>query len=612
MRPLVITEDLKGKGAGPDRTWKSATDWISLARAVTAIGGEDVTLFIDQTERVTADLTIPANIMLQFAGQGRIQIAAGVTLTLPSPEHMIAGSREHIFECLTDMSLGDGLVAFTRVGTVSPAWWGAVGDGSTDDTAAIQRAIVAAGDNGTVSIPAGVYSISQIVVNNPVIIEGQGAVRNRWNSYSAAVTLLVDGSVDPGVLIGGTVDSIITEAAHYCVENVEFRNLLIRRGAGTGRGIVVDGSETILATRGFARDIRFHDVHVYGFADHNIEFVGNVFDVRFHKGSSRGCGATGVIATEALSYNSDYPGQIHFYDYYAAGNNTGPQWAADGPFVFHGGGIAYGSGFLMRSYAQIYGSHIEGGSAANSIGIEIAGICCRVVQAIITNFSVGVQIGDGTGVTCADYSLDLSISTATIGLKITAGGHRYGRADIGFYSCTTNVSDLRDATDAITGSVDLTLQHAYYAYPPSIGAWPQGARLRNAQVQEGAASEWLCLDSGSPGVWGATAMAPGAIAKTLNYNVTANDRGKRFSNRGAGAVIDFQLPDGQAGYSFRFVRDNASWAMHIVPAAGDSIGTGGAGKYLSLDDNDASVVIEYTTSDHWIITSASGTISHEP
>jgi hypothetical protein len=107
-------------------------------------------------------------------------------------------------------------------------------------------------------------------------------------------------------------------------------------------------------------------------------------------------------------------------------------------------------------------------------------------------------------------------------------------------------------------------------------------------------------------------MAPGAIAKTLNYNVTANDRGKRFSNRGAGAVIDFQLPDGQAGYSFRFVRDNASWAMHIVPAAGDSIGTGGAGKYLSLDDNDASVVIEYTTSDHWIITSASGTISHEP
>lgn len=47
---------------------------------------------------------------------------------------------------------------------VNVKWFGAKGDGSTDDTAAIQAAIdVLPGGGGTVSLPGGTYNISSAI-----------------------------------------------------------------------------------------------------------------------------------------------------------------------------------------------------------------------------------------------------------------------------------------------------------------------------------------------------------------------------------------------------------------------------------------------------------------
>ncbi len=63
-------------------------------------------------------------------------------------------------------------------GPVNVKWWGAVGDGSTDDTSAIQSAIdyVANQTNGGgfVYIPSGLYNVSQVVMSSGVHLVGNG------------------------------------------------------------------------------------------------------------------------------------------------------------------------------------------------------------------------------------------------------------------------------------------------------------------------------------------------------------------------------------------------------------------------------------------------------
>jgi hypothetical protein len=428
-------------------------------------------------------------------------------------------------------------------GPVNALDYGADGNGVADNTAAIQAAIDSAGNYGTVSLPAGTYRFSQLVIPNPIALVGQPCVRSRWNTYGAAVTLLADGSEDPAILIGGTADSVVTEGGYEFAEGIVFRDLLLRPDAGTGRGIVIDGSTSVRATRGPARDIRFENVHVTGFTDHNVEFLGNVFDVRFTGCSSRDCAVTGVIATTAASYNANTPNQIHFYDCYLYGNSTGPQWALDGSFWVHGGGIAYGSGFLMRDNACIYGTKIEGDAAAGGIGLEIDGAACQVIVPSIYNYETGIQIGDGGATQVYNYYLNTIISTATTGILISEGAVRSGVAEVYYYACTTPVTDRRASEDGIPGSLDQRLS-SYRTAAPTTGTWVVGAYVRNCAPAVDEPLGWLCTTAGTPGTWSrvgallpaGTYLATKTIVKTIDLDDDASTDDYQFDDDAANAA----------------------------------------------------------------------------
>ena len=82
------------------------------------------------TYKLLTSLILPENIYLDLDNGALIKPASGASLTVYSPEHIIAGQRQQIID-ITNNSTNP--LAFTKKGTVYPGWWGAVADGVTDD-----------------------------------------------------------------------------------------------------------------------------------------------------------------------------------------------------------------------------------------------------------------------------------------------------------------------------------------------------------------------------------------------------------------------------------------------------------------------------------------------
>ena len=104
-------------------------------------------------------------------------------------------------------------------------------------------------------------------------------------------------------------------------------------------------------------------------------------------------------------------------------------------------------------------------------------------------------------------------------------------------------------------------------------------------------------------------------AKTSGDTLTTDDIGEVFTNESAAAIIETQLPSAGTttrGAVFKFIRNNGTYAYQIQPSSGQNIRGGGTDKYLSLDSNGASVTLINTSSTTWDILSSNGTTSFEP
>jgi len=108
---------------------------------------------------VASDLTVNANIALVPDNGAMITVANGKTLTINGT---LSAGLYQIFTCT-----GTGKVVFgSSINEVYPEWWGATGDGTTDDGAAINAAAAAVRHlveyprKATLLLPAGEYATS--------------------------------------------------------------------------------------------------------------------------------------------------------------------------------------------------------------------------------------------------------------------------------------------------------------------------------------------------------------------------------------------------------------------------------------------------------------------
>lgn len=223
-----------------------------------------------------------------------------------------------LFDTLTAyIQTGIGVVARTITSRlqekVSVKDFGATGDGTTDDTSAIQAALAwikTRGRGGKLIFPAGTYCISGTLPldSSGLVVEGEGADEGRvtWGKWptrikwigSATDNMLEIDSLLTGTVRGGTIRGLVIDAqdtsgvnplyanpssSHWRLQNVCFRNY----GAGSAR--------VYLGTSCYGWDI--DDVEIFNSQNIGIHLEGLNHHTTFRR--LRGAG-TGVTAATSL------------------------------------------------------------------------------------------------------------------------------------------------------------------------------------------------------------------------------------------------------------------------------------------------------------------------
>ena len=180
----VSGHDVTGYGAKGDG---ATNDSAAFTAAIAAAAGNRV-IVPAGTYRLSGNVTVPAGVEVVFQQGGLLSIDTGITFTINGS--LDAGLYQ-IFSGAGSVSLAAGSSE-----RVLPQWWGAIGDGSTDCTAAIQAAINAASaaGGGIVFLPLGTYKITSITLYDNLTLQGVSKNASILEGTAAAGTMIITGT----------------------------------------------------------------------------------------------------------------------------------------------------------------------------------------------------------------------------------------------------------------------------------------------------------------------------------------------------------------------------------------------------------------------------------
>jgi hypothetical protein len=144
--------------------WVDVRAYASFSSAITSIGATETTLLIPNEQAVAASATAPATMELMFLQNGSLAMDTGVVVTINNP---IDAGLHQIFS-------GSGTASLVAVMEVYPEWWGAAGDGVTDDTTVFEKTQTALTNGGKVKLANKTYVVNDLNLQSNIEFEGSG------------------------------------------------------------------------------------------------------------------------------------------------------------------------------------------------------------------------------------------------------------------------------------------------------------------------------------------------------------------------------------------------------------------------------------------------------
>lgn len=208
------------------------TVYASLSAAVTAIGATVGTLRISTANFPNgATCTVPATLKLEFVGAGSILMDTGETVTILSDT-----SNYPIRKIFFNALASQGIISFSgsHTGVVSSEWWGAKGDDSTDDTAAIQAAIdcLSAAGGGAILFGFKVYVIAGALQDTS--LSNSQLVLPKVNASANMKTIRFIGQVAPAQATPHDGDKLTMLRSTLATGSGAMIGVRANNGSGTG------------------------------------------------------------------------------------------------------------------------------------------------------------------------------------------------------------------------------------------------------------------------------------------------------------------------------------------------------------------------------------------
>lgn len=423
------------------------------------------------------------------------------------------------------------------VTAVNARGYGAVGDTTTDDTAALQAAITACPEGGTVFIPDGTYTITTALsVTKAMTIVGEGQYTTIIRAVGVSGIIVAQGVTSVKI----TDLEIARSVRHTTTPNASIGIQVLGVTGSRPRNhvyedVYIDGFQTAMETnwlwassfRNFRAGYGQIGLYANGLSVNNMMTHCSI-------GCDASSGSRGIIigdgtnATEgwiigdslvdSAEIGIEGVGATHckVHDCIIDHNvNTGvivrngtgvmgTNWDIIGNYIAMGPGTG-DSGIALNNAtanSQNRGCRVIG----NLIFVYSGATCSKGIKALAAESKyhtiMGNTIGDsGTGFTTNDidaaYDHDITIAANMCRSAITnniAGGTQV--------ASNTGTHYYARAYQRFTyGKITMTYDQAV----PTTGTWNRGDVCWNVTASAGGAPGWVCTTAGTPGTWKAMA-----------------------------------------------------------------------------------------------------------
>ena len=511
--------DARSCGAG------NYTD-ATINAALTAIGtvGKKTLLVSTGTWQISNSIVIPPNVTLKFEPGAVLDIAQNKTIDVNG---FIEAGKYQIFS-------GSGTVHVRGyVDALYPQWWGAKGDGVTDDTAAVQACInssvssngvfsVYGGDmffKHTIKFPSGVYRVTSELSPN------KSMANQSWVGDGGMVEIRYDGTADATKAVFGSHGVGVL----YC----SFKNIFFNANYRVGFAVNFEAGEIQQLVKmnqfekcvfGFATVANFNlgassnwDTWAQGGTCPDIDGDQNVFyECDF------------ISAPEGFVNCADNVYRTAFYSCC-----FGFWWSADRDIAEHyiravrGNGITVVNTFFApmdnrgATVANIYMQNgalsVMGGSSEEPRFLRAVGMAQPARGIYVEGFSINSQWANSDYTIYATHgnitlvSCDFAYPTASQSRKIyigqylsatdvqlgPSGTYEFASADV------SRVSSISGGQGTVTGSYSLCLIDGIRksTAAPTAGTWARGDVVWNSNAASATSPGWVCVTAGTPGTW---------------------------------------------------------------------------------------------------------------